>query len=102
VQPNKKSEVEKKDKDKDKKKELKATPGPGYYDMNRYSIFPNAEKKDQKKAEKKPEGDKEKKKKDNEDPKLFGVKINKVPGPGTYDIKRELLSAQTKLAFGGR
>jgi len=66
--------------------------------MNRYSIFPVTEKKDQKSKEKKVEGDKEKKKKDGEEPKLFGQKINKVPGPGTYDIKRELLSAQTKLA----
>jgi len=51
--------------------------------------------------EKKAEGDKDKKKKD-DDPKLFGTKINKVPGPGTYDIKRELLCAQTKLTYGGR
>lgn len=52
--------------------------------------------------DKKLDGDKDKKKKE-EDTKFFGQKINKnQPGPGTYDIKRELNAQQTKFTSGGR
>lgn len=84
------------DKKKEKKKDIKPTPGPGTYEYK--TNFPMLERKEKPKEKK--ETDKDKKKKD-EDHSVFGVKINKVPGPGSYDIKRELMSSQAKFTTGG-
>lgn len=91
-----KQKEEKKDKDKDKKKNDKPTPGPGSYNTETYKTFKVLASKG---GEKKKDKDEIKKKKDDE-PKLFGQRMNKVPGPGHYNQNRELNSYEAKLTMG--
>lgn len=85
-------------KDKDKRLD-KPTPGPGSYDLSKQCTFPEMNPKGERKMDKKDKDDKGKGKKD-DDSRLFGQKLTKVPGPGTYEIKRDMMSAHSKLTQG--